>query len=117
MTFYSGLATTATRLLTEKGQQATWSRTTGGTFNPATGATTGGTTTNYSAYGVLLDFDTRLIDGDNILRTDKRFVMQSGDVPEVNDVVTVNSVAYTVLAIRETNPAGTAVIYELQLRS
>jgi hypothetical protein len=117
MTFYSGMQGVATELLTEFGQTITWSRTTGGTFDPAEGTTTGGTTTNYSGYGALFDFNSNLVDGDNIKATDKRLLLQSGDVPELNDVLTVNGTAYTVLNIEELNPAGTTVKYELQLRS
>ena len=118
MTFYTGLATTATRLLTDKGQTATWAHDNNdGTFNPATGEKTGGTTTAYSAKGALLDFETRRVDGTAVLATDKRFLMQVGSKPDVSDTITVNSVAYQVIAMKETNPAGTAVIYEVQLRS
>jgi len=118
MTFYRGLAATASRVLTDKGQSATWAHDNDdGIFDPATGITTGGTNTAYTAKGVLLDFDTSRLDGTAVLRTDKRFIMAVASIPEVSDVVTVNSVAYQVVAIRETNPAGTAVLYELQLRS
>jgi len=118
MTFYTGLASTAARLLKDKGQTATWSHDNeDGTFNPALGATTGGSTTAYTAKGVLLDFQTSRIDGASILATDKRFLLEVGSKPETNDVFTVNSVAYQVVMVRETIPAGTPVIYEVQLRS
>ena len=100
MTFYTGLATTATRLLTDKGQTATWAHDNNdGTFNPATGEKTGGTTTAYSAKGALLDFETRRVDGTAVLATDKRFLMQVGSKPDVSDTITVNSVAYQVIAM------------------
>ena len=118
MTFYSGLAAAATRLLTKRGQSATWEHDNDdGTFNPATGETSAGTKTPYTAKGVLLDFEIARIDGVSILATDSRFIMQVGSRPENNDVVTVNSVAYQTIKVRETNPAGTPVIYEVQLRS
>lgn len=117
MTFYADMQSLATELLTEFGQNATWSRTEGGTRDPATGNVTGGTTTNYSGYGTLFDFNTMLIDGEQILATDKRFLIESGDIPKVADKLTINSVVYTVIAVNELNPAGTVVMYELQLRS
>lgn len=117
-TFYTGLATTATNLLAKRGQTASWSHDNDdGTFNPATGQNSGGTSTAYTAKGALLDFDTSRIDGASILTTDKRFVMQVGSKPEADDVITINSVAYQTIKVRETNPAGTPVIYEVQLRS
>tara|TARA_R110002126_G_scaffold150139_3_gene296235 strand:+ start:5624 stop:5980 length:357 start_codon:yes stop_codon:yes gene_type:complete len=118
VTFYTGLASTASRLLTSKGQVATWAHDNNdGSFNPATGTTTGGTTTAYTANGVLLDFETRRVNGTSVLRTDKRFLMQVGSKPSVSDSVTVNSVTYQVIAVTETSPAGTPVLYEAQLRS
>ena len=118
MTFYTGLAATASKLLKKYGQTATWSHDNGdSTFTPATGITSGGTTTAYTASGALLDFDTNRIDGDSVRSTDKRFIIQVGSKPEVSDTLTIDSVAYQTISIRETNPAGTPVIYELQLRS
>ena len=116
--FYTDLAATAARLLIKYGQSATWAHDNGdSTFNPATGVTSGGTTTAYAAKGALLEFDTNRVDGASILTTDKRFLMQVGAKPEISDVITVNSVAYQTINILETNPAGTPVIYEVQLRS
>ena len=118
MTFYTRLAATSSRLLKKFGQTATWSHDNDdGTFNPATGVMTGVTTTAYTASGALLDFDTKRVDGDSIRSTDKRFIIEVGSKPEVSDIVTVDSIAYQTMKIRETNPAGTPVIYELQLRS
>jgi len=118
VTLYTRLADTSSRLLKKLGQTATWSHDNDdGTFNPATGVMTGVTTTAYTASGALLDFDTKRVDGDSIRSTDKRFIIEAGSKPELNDVVTVDSVAYQTVSIRETNPAGTPVIYELQLRS
>lgn len=117
MTFYTDLQGVASSLLTEFGQSINWSRTTGVTFNPATGETTGGTTTNYSGFGAMFDFDTRLVDGQQILSTDKRLLLQAGDVPEVQDQMTINGTVYTVVSVEDLTPAGTTVMYELQLRS
>ena len=118
MTFYTRLASTSSRLLKKFGQTASWSHDNDdGTFNPATGVMSGGTTTAYTALGALLDFVTNRVDGESIRSTDKRFIIEAGSKPEVSDIVTVDSVAYQTVSIRETNPAGTPVIYELQLRS
>jgi hypothetical protein len=118
MTFYPGLAATASRLLKDKGQTATWLHSNGdATFNPVTGFDSGGTTKSYEADGVLLDFQSNRIDGSSILTTDKRFLMNTANKPEVNDTFTINKTVYQVISIKETNPAGTPVIYEVQLRT
>jgi hypothetical protein len=116
--FYTDAAADAAELLAELGQSATWTHDNGdSTFNPATGVTSGGTTTAYAAKGALLDFDTNRVDGASIKQTDKRFIMQVGAKPEISDIITIDSVAYQTINILETNPAGTPVIYEVQLRS
>ena len=117
MSFYSDAAADAKELLTEFGQTATWSHDNNdGTFNPATGVSTGGTSTTYSAKGVLLDFQTNRVNGTSVLATDSRFLMEVGNKPEVGDIITVNAVAYQVVDVQEVNPAGTPVLYEVQLR-
>ena len=118
MSFYVGLKNTATKLLTEKGQAASWThRNNDSTFNPATGQSTGGTTTTYASTGVLLHFQSNRIDGSFVIASDRRFLMSAGSTPEISDVITVDSIAYQVLAVNPINPAGTAVMYELQLRA
>ena len=117
MTFYTDAADDASTLITEFGQTATWSHDNNdGSFNPATGQMSGNTTTAFSAKGVLLDFETNRIDGASILMTDSKLLMEVGSKPEINDVVTVNSIAYQVIMVNEINPAGTPVMYEVQLR-
>jgi hypothetical protein len=116
--FYTDLAATAARLLIKYGQSATWAHDNGdSTFNPATGVTSGGTTTAYAAKGALLDFDASRVDGVSIKQTDNRFIMQVGAKPEISDIITINSVAYQTINVLEINPAGTPVVYEVQLRS
>ena len=116
--FYTNLEATAARLLIKYGQSATWSHDNDdGTFNPVTGVSSGGTTTAYAAKGALFDFNTNRVDGASILSTDKRFLMQVGAKPEISDVITINTIAYQTVNIIETNPAGTPVVYEVQLRS
>jgi len=118
MSFYVGLKNTATKLLTDKGQNVSWLHdNNNGSFNPVTGVKSGGSTTAYSAKGVLLYFSNARIDGVFVIASDRLLVMSAGNVPEVSDVVTVDSTAYQVLAVDPLNPAGIVVKYELQLRA
>ena len=118
MSFYTGLAATAGRLLKDKGQQATWVHDNkDGVFDPALGVITGGTTKTYKAFGALFDFDTSRIDGTSIITDDKKFLMEAGNVPLIGAQIAINNKTYSVLAVRETSPAGTVVMYELQLRT
>jgi hypothetical protein len=111
------MASDASAMLKEFGQAATWEHDNNdGSLNPATGTTTGATSTAYSAKVVLLDFQTNRINGTSVLATDSRFLMEVGNKPEVGDIITVNAVEYKVMDVQEVNPAGTPVLYEVQLR-
>ena len=117
MSFYTDAAADAKELLAEFGQAATWSHDNGDSvFDPILGTYTGGTTTAYTANGVLLDFETSRINGSSILATDKMFLMEAGNKPEVGDILTIDSIAHKTIKVPEINPAGTPVVYEVQLR-
>lgn len=115
--FYSGLAAVASRLLAEKGQSVSFSRTTGGTKNAATGITAGGSTTSYSGNGAGFDYNRAEIDGTIIQMGDIRLILEAVDTtPEANDECTYDSIDYRVMSVKETSPGGIVTHYELQLR-
>ena len=60
---YSELASVAAELLGDFGQTITLSRETGGSPNPVTGETIGGSITSWPGSGVVLDYNTSEIDG------------------------------------------------------
>lgn len=114
--FYTDLAAVATRLLTDKGQKVTLSRETSSSFNPATGVNTTATST-FSGYGAAFDYNHNEIDGDLIKKGDIRFILEATTtVPLAGDITTIDSVIYRVMSVKKTSPAGTPVMYTLQLR-
>ena len=114
---FDEIAAVASSVLVSLGQTITWSHDNDdGVFNPVTGIEAGRTQTAYTGSGIISDFKTNRI-GTQILATDKRFIMDAKSIPEANDIVLVNGTNYQVIAFKEVNPSGTAVIYELQLRS
>jgi hypothetical protein len=115
MTFYSDLAAVATRLLTDKGQQVTFSRETSTGFDPEAGINTT-TTSTITGYGAAFDYNSSEIDGTIVVKGDIRFLFEAGSAPQQDDVVTIDSIIYRVMAVKTTSPAGTAVLYECQLR-
>lgn len=117
MTFYTGLQSTAASLLTSYGRSLTFTRTTPGAYNPATGTTGAGTATEYTGYGAVLEYRNREVDGERILQGDRKIILQNVSTePNINDVVPIDSESYTVLGVMSLNPAGTNVIYTLHVR-
>ena len=117
MTFYSGLATTATNLLTDKGQSITFSREVSSSFDPVLGVPTTSTTT-FSGVGAAFGYKQNQIDGEIIQRGDIRLILEAtSTAPLIGDTCTIDSVVYKVLFVEKVSPAGTPVIYKLQLRA
>ena len=124
MTFYTRLQATANRLLRGKGQSLTLTRITAGTYDPATGGMTGATTSTQSAYGAIFDYGAKQIDGTLIKAGDKQLLLSpfktdgtALTAPVLGDTVTVGSIVYTLVEpLKEINPAGTVVMYEVNLR-
>lgn len=115
--FYTNLAATASRLLTDKGQSVTFVHPVDGSFDPATGITTPGVPTNITGYGAAFDYKNTEIDGTIIQRGDIRFLFEStATIPVIGDTITLDTVEYRVMDVKPTQPAGTNVLTEAQLR-
>jgi len=114
-TFYSDLAAVATMLLTDKGQQVTFSRETTSSFDPGTGINTT-TTSTITGYGASFDYNSSEIDGTIIVKGDIRFLFEAGNAPKQDDTVPIDSINYRVMSVKKTAPGGTDVLYECQLR-
>lgn len=112
---YARTAATALRLLTRFGASATLKRTSAGAYNPALG-TSAETQTSLTTTACVFDYDQKYIDGTLVLAGDKYAFLSSEQMPKQGDVLAWQSVDYTVKAVRHVAPAGTAVLYEVQLR-
>ena len=124
MTFYTRLQATANRLLKGKGQSLTLTKVTAGTYNPATGGFTGEGTSTQTAYGAVFDYGAKQIDGTLIKAGDKQLLLSAFKTdgsalmaPVLGDTVSIGGVTYTLVEpLKEVNPAGTVVMYEVNLR-
>jgi len=124
MTFYTRLQATANRLLRGKGQSLTLTRITAGTYNPATGAMTGASTSTQSAYGAIFDYGAKQIDGTLIKAGDKQLLLSpfktdgtALTAPVLGDTVSIGGVVFTLVEpLKEVNPAGTVVLFDVNLR-
>lgn len=117
MSFYGGLANTATNLLTKYGQTVTFSRETGGAFDPTLGEESGATTTTWTGNGAAFNFNRSEIDGVMVQASDLRLLLEAvSTAPAIGDQVTVDSVAYHVISVTPASPGGVVVKYDLQIR-
>lgn len=125
MTFYTRLQNTAQKLLKGKGQSITLTKVTAGTYNPATGAMTGTTTSTQTAYGAIFDYGAKQIDGTLIKAGDKQLLLSAFKTdgtaltaPVLGDTVSIGGVVYTLVEpLKTVGPAGITVIYEANLRA
>ena len=117
MSFYSGLAKTASRLLTEKGESTTFTRTATGTFDPATGSSTGDTVSTFTAKAYPSTFDFNQVNGTSVLVGDKKLIMEAGNKPAINDVVTLSDGDMKVINYNTLGLTNDVVAYVVQLRA
>lgn len=122
--FYNRLIATANRLLKDKGQAVTIKTATLGTYDPTTGTVASTTSTQYG-YGAIVDWDSRHIDGNLILVTDKRLLLSPLNtagvaltVPKLGDTITdAAGIIYTITApFKPLSPGGTIVLFDCNLR-
>lgn len=125
MTFdYSRSYATALRLLENFGQTVTRKASTAGTYDPSTGASVV-TDTSSSRTGVLLDYSGKgysgkgemYANGNLVIQGDKKLLLDGSGAVEVTDSYVVGSTEYSVVSIKELNPAGTVVMFEIHARA
>jgi hypothetical protein len=120
--FYDRTAATALRLITQFGQPVTISKTEPGEYDPETGGDTPGATIEQTAQGILLDFTGQEFQNNSLIKQgDKKLKIAAQGlewVPELLNKVVVQGRTWSIVPpLKEINPAGTPILYELQVRS
>lgn len=116
---YTKTQSTADSLITRFGTAATYEHYSPGTFDPITGTTTGATFTGYAIQAVVDNFNRTDIDNSTIKAQDKNAIVSAKGlsvVPNTDGRFSQAGERFTIVSIRPTKPAATAVIYELQIR-
>lgn len=124
MTFYSDMATAATRLVTQFGKSMLLRRTVGATINPVTGTRSGGTVTNLATTGLFTKLTTKdiqrvsaLSGSANRLNGSEVVIKLTAAVePLLSDRVVDGADMYEIVDVDEANPAGTVIAYSLIAR-
>lgn len=127
MTFYSDMATAATRLVTQFGKSMLLRRTVGATINPVTGTRSGGTVTNLAVTGLFTKLTTKDIQRvasiggsaqtvDRLNGSEVVIKLTAAVEPLRSDRVVDGADMYEIVDVDEANPAGTVIGYSLIAR-
>ena len=114
--FYTKMAATASRLIGKYGQAMAIKRVSGGTIDPVTGTVTAGTSSTLATTGILQRYPDSLIDGTRILTSDRLAILAPTAEPAMTDKLAFNGKDWTIASIQTANPAGTPLVYFVQVR-
>ncbi|AAY37825.1 hypothetical protein [Pseudomonas syringae] len=122
MEFYDEMAVVALELITEFGQPVTIRDAVKGGYNPTTGTTSQETVTEQIAQGILLDFTGQEFQTNTLIKVgDKKLKIAAKGLeqpPTLLSKVVVQGRTWSIIPpLKEINPAGTPLLYELQVRS
>ncbi|KIF56233.1 hypothetical protein [Pseudomonas fluorescens] len=120
--FYDRTAATALRLITQFGQPVTIRATTVGEYDPEAGSAPPDSTKEQTAQGILLDFTGQEFQNNSLIKQgDKKLKVAAQGlewVPDLLNKVIIQGRTWSIVPpLKEVNPAGTPILYELQVRS
>ena len=112
---YSPITKSAEALITRFGEEFTFTRTTDGAYNPATGAKAQ-TTSTFKKYACEFDYNNADRAGETVTENDRRMLVEGHDF-HVGDTVVIGSDTFKVINISEIRPNGSDVVAaNLQVR-
>lgn len=115
---FVNLRKTASKLITYFGASASITRVGDSTFDPATGAYSGGSTSTITAKAVRAQFTQAEKASELVQENDIKMLLESGrGVPFIDDNVLFEGINYRVMDVKVISPSGTDVYYELHIRN
>jgi hypothetical protein len=122
MAFYNEMALLALEMISEFGQSVTICATTVGEYDPETGSTPPNTVIDQTVQGMLIDFTGQEFQNNSLIKQgDKKLKIAAQGldwVPGLLNKVIVQGRTWSIVPpLKEINPAGTPILYELQVRS
>ena len=122
MAFYDEMAVTALNMITEFGQPVIIRATIVGEYDPETGSAPPESIKEQTAQGILLDFTGQEFQTNSLIKQgDKKLKIAAQGlawVPGLLDKVVAQGHSWSIVPpLKEFNPAGTPIVYELQVRS
>lgn len=122
MSFYDEMAVMALEMITEFGQPVLIRDFTVGEYDPETGSTPPDTVIEQVAQGILVDFTGQEFQTNSLIKQgDKKLKIAAQGLDWVpgllNKVIAQGRTWAIIPPLKEINPAGTPILYELQVRS
>ncbi|KPB36777.1 hypothetical protein [Pseudomonas amygdali] len=122
MAFYDEMAAMALDLITEYGQAVIIRDSVKGGYNPSTGTTSPDTVTERTVQGILLDFTGQECQTNTLIKVgDKKLKIAAKGLeqpPALLSTVVAQGRTWSIIPpLKEINPAGTPLLYELQVRA
>lgn len=122
MAFYEEMAVTALEMITEFGQAVTIRDIKPGEYDPDTDSAGPDTIIEQTAQGILLDFTGLEFQNNSLIKQgDKKLKIAAQGLewaPDLLNKVVIQGRIWTIIPpLKEINPAGTPILYELQVRS
>lgn len=122
MAFYDDMASMALDLITQFGRPVILRDTVKGGYNPATGANTPDTVSERTAQGILLDFTGQEFQANSLIKAgDKKLKIAASGLatpPTLLSKLVIQGKTWSIVPpLKEINPAGTPLLYELQVRA
>jgi hypothetical protein len=122
MAFYDEMAVMALEMITEFGQSVIIRDIKVGEYDPGTGTVPPDTFVEQTAQGILLDFTGQEFQANSLIKVgDKKLKIAAQGLewpPSLLNKVIVQGHTWSIIPpLKEINPAGTPVLYELQVRS
>lgn len=122
MAFYDEMAVMALEMITEFGQPVIIRAITVGEYDPDAGSAPPDTVIEQTAQGMLLDFSGQEFQTNSLIRQgDKKLKIAAQGLqwaPDLLNKVVVQGRTWSIVPpLKEINPAGTPILYELQVRS
>jgi len=121
--FYDRMAATALRLIEQFGQEITMRDTVPGEYDPVTGGSTPDVEVDQPAQAILQDYALQqsgmtYAEGTVIKQGDKKILVAAQGLtpPQLTTTVIAGGATWTIVNIKEINPAGTPLVYEIQGR-
>lgn len=115
MTFYSGLESVATRLLSEKGQERTFTRKTNHGYDTQSSTPTISEST-YTSSCVITENMTSTKSDTVIKKYAAKMLMEAANAPEVGDTVSIDGKNLRVSSFDKIAPANTVLAYKVELK-
>ncbi|MDQ7987069.1 hypothetical protein QYS36_19185 [Pseudomonas sp. G34] len=121
MSFYHQMAAMALDMITEYGQLVTLRNLQQGEYDPEASAPAPPVAVEHDVQGLLLEYSGREFEASSLILTgDKKLKIPAQGlawVPSLGSKAVIQGVEWTIVPpVKEVNPAGTPILYELQVR-